>query len=90
MAEPRTHGGLAYTHTHNIFQPVRLAKIKKLEKKPMLASMWESMKHYITWMGVVIGATLLENNSSVAFKLFTLQPLDSMSFLEIYSTDTVT
>lgn len=41
-------------------------------------------------MGVVIRATLLENNLSVAFKLFTLQPLDSMLFLEIYSTDTVT
>ena len=81
-----------HTHKHigNIFPAIRLAKIKRWKKTPMLASVWESMQHYITWMGVATGAILLENSLSVAFKLFAPQPLDSISFLGVYSTDTDT
>ena len=88
-----TVDGHTHKHTENIFPPIRLAKIKKLEKKPPNvgyvrehAALY-NMNRCNQW---VIGATLSENNLSVAFKLFTPQPLDSISFLGIYSTDTVT
>ena len=94
MAEPCTHGGRAYPQTHRkYFSTYQTGKDKKVGKKtPNVGYVREHAALYNTngcnqW---VIGATLLENNLSVAFKLFTPQPLDSISFLGIYSTDSYT
>lgn len=86
MVDWHTHKN---THRKCHFSTYQTGEGKKV-KAQMLASVWGSMQHYILQVRVVIAAAFLENSLSVALKVFTTQPLDSISFLGIYSTEAVT